>query len=80
MWNLHLFIYFCFSHFDFKILSFKCIFLSVYSDGLLTAVKSKDVQKLAKKAAETVVLVIDEEGIEGLISELLKGVGDNQVC
>lgn len=80
MWNLHLFFYFCFSDFDFKILSYKCIFLTVYSDGLLTPVKSKDVQKLAKKAAETVVLVIDEEGIEGLISELLKGVGDNQVC
>ncbi|OVA02254.1 HEAT [Macleaya cordata] len=37
-----------------------------------------DVQNLARKAAETVVLVIDEEGIESLISELLKGVGDNQ--
>ncbi|KAA8538955.1 hypothetical protein F0562_025647 [Nyssa sinensis] len=37
-----------------------------------------DVQNLAKKAAETVVLVIDEEGIESLISELLKGVGDSQ--
>ncbi|KAM7532155.1 hypothetical protein LguiB_035565 [Lonicera macranthoides] len=36
-----------------------------------------DVQNLAKKAAETVVLVIDEEGVESLISELLKGVGDN---
>ncbi|KAG6388178.1 hypothetical protein SASPL_153377 [Salvia splendens] len=38
----------------------------------------EDVQKLAKKAAETVVLVIDEEGIESLISELLKGTSDNQ--
>ncbi|KVI07286.1 Armadillo-like helical [Cynara cardunculus var. scolymus] len=37
-----------------------------------------EVQDLAKKAAETVVLVIDDEGIENLISELLKGVGDNQ--
>ncbi|KAJ4968726.1 hypothetical protein NE237_015427 [Protea cynaroides] len=37
-----------------------------------------DAQSLAKKAAETVVLVIDEEGVESLISELLKGVGDNQ--
>ncbi|KAK9292309.1 hypothetical protein L1049_020274 [Liquidambar formosana] len=37
-----------------------------------------DVKQLAKKAAETVVLVIDEEGIEPLISELLKGVGDSQ--
>ncbi|XP_042484650.1 protein ILITYHIA [Macadamia integrifolia] len=37
-----------------------------------------DTQSLAKKAAETVVLVIDEEGVESLISELLKGVGDNQ--
>lgn len=38
----------------------------------------QDVQTLAKEAAETVVLVIDEEGIESLIAELLKGVGDNQ--
>ncbi|KAI3942388.1 hypothetical protein MKW92_002865, partial [Papaver armeniacum] len=37
-----------------------------------------EIQNLAKKAAETVVLVIDEEGVESLISELLKGVGDNQ--
>lgn len=36
-------------------------------------------QHLAKKAAETVVLVIDEEGISSLMSELLKGVSDNQV-
>ena len=36
-------------------------------------------QHSAKKAAETVVLVIDEEGIDSLISELLKGVSDNQV-
>ncbi|KAK4487622.1 hypothetical protein RD792_005728, partial [Penstemon davidsonii] len=38
----------------------------------------EDVEQLAKKAAETVVLVIDEEGIESLISELLKGVADNK--
>lgn len=37
-----------------------------------------DVQNLAKKAAETVVLVIDEEGIGSLLSELLKGVGDSE--
>ncbi|KAK3197859.1 hypothetical protein Dsin_021274 [Dipteronia sinensis] len=37
-----------------------------------------DVQALAKEAAETVALVIDEEGVESLISELLKGVGDSQ--
>lgn len=36
-------------------------------------------QHSAKKAAETVVLVIDEEGIDSLISELLKGISDNQV-
>ncbi|KAJ6881994.1 hypothetical protein NC651_028566 [Populus alba x Populus x berolinensis] len=35
-----------------------------------------DVQTLAKEAAETVALVIDEEGVEYLIVELLKGVGD----
>ncbi|XP_042987937.1 protein ILITYHIA isoform X4 [Carya illinoinensis] len=38
----------------------------------------KDVQTLAKEAAETVVLVIDEEGVESLISELLRGVADSQ--
>ncbi|KAJ8498675.1 hypothetical protein OPV22_009227 [Ensete ventricosum] len=37
-----------------------------------------DVQNSAKKAAETVVLVIDEEGVDSLISELHKGVADNQ--
>lgn len=37
-----------------------------------------DVQQSAKKAAETVVLVIDEEGIDTLISELIRGVSDNQ--
>ncbi|XP_057801902.1 protein ILITYHIA-like [Salvia miltiorrhiza] len=48
--------------------------------ALLAAMSDSDevVQKLAKKAAETVVLVIDEEGIESLISELLKGTADNQ--
>ncbi|GFZ14517.1 similar to ILITYHIA [Actinidia rufa] len=47
---------------------------------LLTAMgdDNMEVQNLAKKAAEAVVLVIDEEGIEPLISELLKGVGDHQ--
>jgi HEAT repeat protein len=37
-----------------------------------------DAQNNSKKAAETVVLVIDDEGVESLISELLKAVGDNQ--
>ncbi|XVF57046.1 hypothetical protein PTKIN_Ptkin06aG0171600 [Pterospermum kingtungense] len=37
-----------------------------------------DVQPLAKEAAETVVLVVDEEGVESLISELLKGVADSE--
>ncbi|CAK9164333.1 unnamed protein product [Ilex paraguariensis] len=48
--------------------------------ALLAAMGDEDmeVQNLAKKAAETVVLVIDEDGTESLISELLKGVGDNQ--
>ncbi|XP_019193927.1 PREDICTED: eIF-2-alpha kinase activator GCN1 isoform X23 [Ipomoea nil] len=48
--------------------------------ALLTAMGYTDmeVQSLAKKAAETVVTVIDEEGIESLLSELLKGVGDSQ--
>ena len=34
---------------------------------------------MAKEAAETVVLVIDEEGVEHLIAELLRGVGDSTV-
>ncbi|GAB2287177.1 eIF-2-alpha kinase activator GCN1 [Dionaea muscipula] len=47
---------------------------------LLTAMDDENlvVQDLAKKAAETVVLVIDEEGIEPLVSELLKGIGDSK--
>ncbi|KAL2345847.1 hypothetical protein Fmac_007132 [Flemingia macrophylla] len=40
--------------------------------------EDKDVQTLAKEAAETMVLVIDEEGVEPLISELVKGVNDSQ--
>ncbi|XP_063940401.1 protein ILITYHIA isoform X2 [Daucus carota subsp. sativus] len=45
--------------------------------ALLSAMGDND-QKLARKAAETVVLVIDEEGVDSLIGELLKGVGDNK--
>ncbi|XP_076949401.1 protein ILITYHIA-like isoform X2 [Bidens hawaiensis] len=55
--------------------------LSTVLPALLSAMGDddhEDVQTLAKKAAETVVLVIDDEGIEYLISELLKAVGDNQ--
>ncbi|CAL5385302.1 unnamed protein product [Camellia sinensis] len=54
--------------------------LSTVVPTLLTAMDdgNMEVQNLAKKAAKTVVLVIDEEGIEPLISELLKGVGDHQ--
>ncbi|RLN40709.1 translational activator GCN1 [Panicum miliaceum] len=37
-----------------------------------------DVQNSARKAAETVLLVIDEEGIETLIPELLRGINDSQ--
>ncbi|XP_061366387.1 protein ILITYHIA [Gastrolobium bilobum] len=40
----------------------------------------KEVQTLAKEAAETVVSVIDEEGVEPLISELVKGVSDSQAA
>uniref|UniRef100_J3LSA3 TOG domain-containing protein n=1 Tax=Oryza brachyantha TaxID=4533 RepID=J3LSA3_ORYBR len=48
--------------------------------ALILAIDDEDVdiQNSARKAAETVVLVIDEEGIETLISELLKGVNDSQ--
>ncbi|CAI9090959.1 OLC1v1025859C1 [Oldenlandia corymbosa var. corymbosa] len=54
--------------------------LSTILPALLAAMGEgdEDVQDLAKKAAETVVLVIDEEGIESLMSELLKGTGDGQ--
>ncbi|KAJ6858567.1 hypothetical protein NC652_040992 [Populus alba x Populus x berolinensis] len=46
--------------------------------ALLSAMgaEDKDVQTLAKEAAETVALVIDEEGVEYLIAKLLKGAGD----
>ncbi|XP_050384454.1 protein ILITYHIA [Argentina anserina] len=48
--------------------------------ALLTAmgVDEEDVQTLAKEAAETVVLVIDDEGVEFLTSELLRAVSDSQ--
>ncbi|KAK4356440.1 hypothetical protein RND71_025411 [Anisodus tanguticus] len=49
--------------------------LSTVLPALLNAMGYTDmeVQNLAKKAAETVVSVIDEEGMESLLSELLKG-------
>ncbi|KAF3642464.1 putative translational activator GCN1 isoform 2 [Capsicum annuum] len=49
--------------------------LSTILPALLNAMGYADmeVQSLAKKAAETVVSVIDEEGMESLLSELLKG-------
>jgi len=50
------------------------LFLTVFS---LPSVQ--DVQNSARKAAETVLLVIDEEGIETLIPELLRGINDSQV-
>ncbi|KAJ1694352.1 hypothetical protein LUZ63_011050 [Rhynchospora breviuscula] len=40
--------------------------------------EDKEVQSSAKKAAETVVLVVDEEGTEILLSELLRGASDAQ--
>lgn len=42
--------------------------------------QNQDVLPLAKKAAETVVMVVDEEGLDMLISELVRGLGDTQVC
>uniref|UniRef100_A0A0A0LH87 TOG domain-containing protein n=1 Tax=Cucumis sativus TaxID=3659 RepID=A0A0A0LH87_CUCSA len=58
------------------------IHLGTVLPALLSAMGGDDeeVQKLAKEAAETVVLVIDEDGAEFLISELLKGVSDNQAA
>lgn len=54
--------------------------LSTVFPALLSAMgdANENVQNLATKAAETVVLVIDEEGIEPLMSEFLKGAGDNK--
>ncbi|KAI8005251.1 Protein ILITYHIA [Camellia lanceoleosa] len=58
------------------------LIIPILSRGLKdpNASRRQEVQNLAKKAAETVVLIIDEEGIEPLISELLEGVGDHQPC
>ncbi|XP_065852916.1 protein ILITYHIA [Euphorbia lathyris] len=55
------------------------VHLGTVLPALLSAMsdEDKEVQTLAKEAAETVVLVIDEEGIEYLLAELLKGVGDS---
>ncbi|WCJ36197.1 eIF-2-alpha kinase activator GCN1 [Euphorbia peplus] len=55
------------------------VHLGTVLPALLSAMgdEDKEVQTLAKEAAETVVLVIDEDGIEYLLAELLKGVGDS---
>lgn len=49
---------------------------------LLSAMTDDDqeLQTSAKESAQTIVLVIDEEGVEPLISELVKGVGDSQAA
>ncbi|KAI0489335.1 hypothetical protein KFK09_029177 [Dendrobium nobile] len=39
---------------------------------------NEGVRDSAKKAAETVMLVVDDDGVEALLSELLKGVTDSQ--
>lgn len=54
--------------------------LSMVLPALLSAMvgDDKDVQTLAREAAETVILVIDEEGVEFLIPELLKAASDSQ--
>ncbi|KAG7021005.1 Protein ILITYHIA [Cucurbita argyrosperma subsp. argyrosperma] len=56
------------------------VHLGTVLPALLSAMGGDDeeVKKLAKEAAETVTLVIDEDGTEFLISELLKGVSDSQ--
>lgn len=66
----------------FSALAYLFLFLSpfIYMLGKLSFMANfQEVQTVAKEAAETVVLVIDEEGIESLLSELLKGVADSQV-
>jgi HEAT repeat protein len=40
----------------------------------------QEIAPLAKQAAETVVLAVDFEGLESLISELLRGLGDAQAA
>ncbi|KAH9605749.1 hypothetical protein KSS87_010195 [Heliosperma pusillum] len=54
--------------------------LSTVLPALLSAMgdNNVEVRDLSKKAAETVVSVIDDEGIESLISELVKGSGDSK--
>ncbi|XP_062084326.1 protein ILITYHIA [Humulus lupulus] len=54
--------------------------LGIVLPALLSAMvgTDKDVQNLAREAAETVVLVIDDEGIEYLIPELLRASNDSQ--
>ncbi|KAK9735623.1 hypothetical protein RND81_04G216500 [Saponaria officinalis] len=54
--------------------------LSTVLPALLSAMSDNnaEVHDLAKKAAETVVSVIDDDGIESLISELVKGSGDSK--
>jgi hypothetical protein len=37
------------------------------------------VEPLARKAAETVVTVVDDEGLYLLIAELMRALGDSQV-
>ncbi|KAK1583850.1 hypothetical protein Q3G72_027597 [Acer saccharum] len=54
-----------------------CMYLFHLGTILPALLSAMDVQALAKEAAETMALVIDEEGVESLISEL-KGVGDSQ--
>ncbi|KAI7981023.1 Protein ILITYHIA, partial [Camellia lanceoleosa] len=46
-------------------------------DGLKQILKKSKIWQ--RRSAEIVVLIIDEEGIEPLISELLEGVGDHQI-
>jgi hypothetical protein len=45
--------------------------------GFLSCLQS--IAPLARRAAETVVLAVDDDGLETLVSELLRGLGDIQV-
>lgn len=40
----------------------------------------QSISPLARRAAEIVVLAVDDDGLETLISELQRGLGDTQVC
>lgn len=58
------------------------MYISLLTSSLLFTIFMTPWQGLAaptKRAAETVVMAVDIEGLDGLISELERGLGDSQV-